>query len=83
MKDKDVIFSWNNGLSLKWSASQNSTSRFSDFEEKREDLYYPYNQEMVDKALLAVAGALGTDVTRRDLVYDKDWFFTIQWLEAL
>ena len=70
-------------MSLKWSANQNSTARISDFEEKREDLYYPYNEEMVDQALLAVAGALGTDITRNNLVYDKDWFFTIQWLEAL
>ena len=66
-------------MTLKWSASQNSTARISDFEQKREDLYYPYNEDMVDEALLTVSYALGTDVTRSNLVYDKDWFFAIQW----
>ena len=66
-------------MTLKWSVSQNSTARIADFEQKREDLYYPYNEEMVDEALLTVSYALGTDVTRSNLVYDKDWFFAIQW----
>ena len=70
-------------MSLKWSASQTLSARISDFKEKREDLYYPYNEEMVDKALLAVASALGTDVSRSNLVYNKGWFFTMQWLDAL
>ena len=70
-------------MSLKWSASQTVTARISDFKEKREDLYYPYNEEMVDKALLAVASALGIDVSRSNLVYNKGWFFTMQWLDAL
>ena len=70
-------------MTLKWSVSQNSTARIFDFEQKREDLYYPYKEEMVDEALLAVASALETDVTRSNLVYDKDWFFTIHWLKAV
>ena len=70
-------------MTLKWSVSQNSTARIADFEQKREDLYYPYKEEMVDEALLAVASALETDVTKSNLVYDKDWFFTIQWLKAV
>ena len=68
---------------MKWSASQNVTARISDFKEKREDLYYPYNDEMVDKALQAVAGALGTDVSRSNLVYNKGWFFTMQWFNPI
>ena len=59
---------------MKWSASQNVTARISDFKEKREDLYYPYNDEMVDKALQAVTGALGTDLSKSNLVYNKGWF---------
>ena len=68
---------------MKWSASQNVTARISDFKEKREDLYNPYNEEMVDKALLAVASALGTDVSRSNLVYNKEWFFKMQWFNPI
>jgi len=61
-------------MSLKWTLSQNATARISDFEQKREDLYYPYSEEMVDKALLKVAEAKGTSITRNNLVHNKGWF---------
>ena len=64
-------------MTLKWSASQDVTARISDFKEKREDLYYPYNEDMVDKALQTVAGTLGTDVSRSNLVYNKGRFFIL------
>ena len=52
--------------------SQNATARISDFKQKRDELYYPYSEEMVDKALLKVAEAKGTNITR-NLVHNKGW----------
>ena len=61
-------------MSLKWTTSQNATARISELEQKREDLYYPFNEEIVDKALLKVAEAKGTSITRKNLVHNKGWF---------
>jgi len=70
-EDKDVVFSWNNGFSLSWSASKGSTARISDFEEKRDNLYYPFNEKIVDQALLAVGESIETNITKRNLTHDK------------
>ena len=64
-------------MTLKWTTSQNATARISDFKQKRDALYYPYNEEMVDKALLKVADAKGTSITRKNLVHNKGWLVTM------
>ena len=66
--------SWNNGLSLKWSSSQNLTMRIADFEEERQNLYYFYDEEMVDQALIKVRNTTQKDITKNNVVYNKGRF---------
>ena len=60
---------------MTWSASQKSTIRIADYEEKREDLYYPYNEEIVNQALIEVGNSIGREITRNNLFYNKGRFF--------
>ena len=66
--------SFNNGLSLTWSASQNLTMRIADFEEERQNLYYFYDEEMVDQALIKVRNATHKNITKNKVVYNKGRF---------
>ena len=62
---------------MTWSASQKSTIRIADYEEKREDLYYPYNEEIVNQALIKVGNSIGREITRNNLFYNKGRFFNL------